>query len=99
MKTPIKLVTLLAGASIALAGCSSGAGTPAAAPSSSADSGTFPVTVGTVTLAAKPTHIVSMSPSATDMLFSIGAGAQVVAVDKNSTYFGATPPATPPPAD
>ena len=44
----------------------------------------FPVTVGDVTLSQKPTHIVSLSPTATDMLFAIGAGTQVVATDKNS---------------
>ncbi len=46
----------------------------------------FPVTVGSVTLAAKPTHIVSLSPTATETLFAIDAGAQVVAVDDNSTF-------------
>jgi iron complex transport system substrate-binding protein len=33
------------------------------------------------------------------MLFTIGAGSQVIAVDKNSDYFGANPPAATPPAD
>jgi iron complex transport system substrate-binding protein len=33
-----------------------------------------------------PDHIVSMSPTATEMLFAIGAGDQVVAVDSYSTY-------------
>jgi iron complex transport system substrate-binding protein len=99
MKTPIKLAALLVGASIALTGCASGGAKPAAAPSSTADSGTFPVTAGGVTLATKPTHIVSLSPTATDVLFSIGAGSQVVAVDKNSKYFGTPAPATAPLAD
>jgi iron complex transport system substrate-binding protein len=51
---------------------------------------TFPVTVSTpsgpVTIAEKPTKIVSLSPTATEMLFAIGAGPQVVAVDEQSTY-------------
>ena len=51
------------------------------------------------TVAAKPTHIISLSPTATDMLFSIGAGPQVIAVDKNSDYFGAQAPAQTPPAN
>jgi iron complex transport system substrate-binding protein len=33
-----------------------------------------------------PDHIVSMSPTATEMLFAIGAGDQVVAVDDNSDF-------------
>jgi iron complex transport system substrate-binding protein len=50
----------------------------------------FPVTIATasgkVTLAAKPTRIVSLSPTATEDLFAIGAGKQVVAVDNQSNY-------------
>ena len=34
----------------------------------------------------QPERIVSMSPTATEMLFAIGAGGQVVAVDSNSNY-------------
>jgi cobalamin transport system substrate-binding protein len=36
--------------------------------------------------ATKPSRIVSLSPTATEMLFSIGAGRQVVAVDDQSNY-------------
>ena len=36
--------------------------------------------------AERPQRIVSMSPTATEMLFAIGAGGQVVAVDSNSNY-------------
>ena len=50
----------------------------------------FPVTVaaanGKVTIAARPARIVSLSPTATEDLFAIGAGAQVVAVDDQSNY-------------
>ena len=38
------------------------------------------------TLAARPTRIVSLSPTATEMLFAMGAGPQVVAVDDQSNY-------------
>src|SRR5476649_558869 len=50
----------------------------------------FPATIkvanGSVTLAAQPTRIVSLSPTATEDLFAIGAGSQVVAVDSDSDY-------------
>lgn len=54
------------------------------------DEAAFPVTVeaanGAVRIASRPRRIVSMSPTATEMLFAIGAGDQVVAVDSNSTF-------------
>jgi iron complex transport system substrate-binding protein len=60
----------------------------AAAPSSEAAD--FPVTLtadnGEVTLEEQPEAIVSMSPSATEMLFAVGAGDQVEAVDSNSNF-------------
>jgi iron complex transport system substrate-binding protein len=46
----------------------------------------FPVTVGDLTLDAQPVRVVSLSPSATEMLYAIGAGSQVVAVDDYSNY-------------
>jgi iron complex transport system substrate-binding protein len=55
----------------------------------------FPVTIhaanGTVTVRTKPTAIVSLSPTATEMLYAIGAGQQVRAVDNFSDYPKATP--------
>ncbi len=57
----------------------------------------FPVGIaqpdGVVTVKAKPIRIVSLSPTATEMLFSIGAGPQVIAVDEFSNY-PANAPAT-----
>ncbi len=75
-------------------GAATGSGTETSAISSSASTpspaGTFPVTVtasnGEVTVAAKPTAIASLSPTATEMLYAIGAGDQVKVVDKNSDY-------------
>ncbi len=53
-------------------------------------SAAFPVTIttpsGKVTVAKKPRRIVSLSPTATETLFAIGAGKQVVAVDDQSDY-------------
>ena len=46
----------------------------------------YPVTVGDLTLEAQPTRIISLSPSATEMLYAIGAGSQVVAVDEYSDF-------------
>ena len=50
----------------------------------------FPVTVepanGRVRIAARPQRIVSLSTVATEILFAIGAGGQVVAVDRSSDY-------------
>ena len=55
----------------------------------------FPVDVesanGTVTIEAEPERIVSLSPTATEMLYAIGAGDQVVAVDDFSNYPKGTP--------
>ena len=52
--------------------------------------GSFPVTVeaanGPVQIAERPERIVSLSPTATEMLFAIEAGAQVVAVDDQSNF-------------
>jgi cobalamin transport system substrate-binding protein len=75
---------LLAGAvtvALALLASTSGA---TARPSS------FPVTVvasnGKVTVRKQPRRIVSLSPSATETLFAVGAGSQVVAVDDQSDF-------------
>lgn len=50
----------------------------------------FPVAVATrygrVRVARRPRRIVSLSPTATEMLFAIGAGHEVVAVDNDSDY-------------
>ena len=47
---------------------------------------TYPVTVGDLTLDAQPMRIISLSPTSTEMLYAIGAGAQVIAVDEYSNY-------------
>jgi len=58
----------------------------------------FPVTItaknGTVTVARVPRRIVSLSATATESLFAIGAGSQVVAVDDQSDYPRSAPKTT-----
>ena len=58
--------------------------------STSSTTAAFPVTVtgtnGDVTIDARPQRIVSLSPTATEDLFAIGAGDQVIAVDDQSSY-------------
>jgi cobalamin transport system substrate-binding protein len=79
----LRLVVALPAVAAALVLAVSGAGA-----SPRADG--FPVTVtaanGKVTIAKRPVRIVSLSPTATETLFAIGAGRQVVAVDNQSDY-------------
>jgi iron complex transport system substrate-binding protein len=67
-----------------------GSSTHASSSASGARSAGFPLKIktalGTVTIAHRPRRIVSLSPSATEDLFAVGAGSQVVAVDSDSTY-------------
>jgi iron complex transport system substrate-binding protein len=83
-----------------VAGCSSSSSSSATASSSPTSStgaaaAVFPVTVtpsnGKVTIKAEPQHIVSLSPTATEDLYAVGAGKQVVAVDSDSDYPSGVP--------
>ena len=83
-------------------GAASGQPTSSAAPTSAGPSTSvgptapasvstaFPVTVqaanGPVVIKALPVAVISLSPTATEVLFAIGAGKQVVAVDDQSSY-------------
>ena len=61
-----------------------------AAADTPSDAASYPVTVGTgknaVEIESQPEKIVSLSPTATEMLFAIGAGDQVTAADQYSNY-------------
>ncbi|OJF15266.1 ABC transporter substrate-binding protein [Couchioplanes caeruleus] len=70
-----------------LGGCGGGGDAGGnAQPAASASGAAFPVTAGGVTLDKRPERIVSLAPTATEMLFAIDAGKQVTAVDDQSTY-------------
>jgi iron complex transport system substrate-binding protein len=94
-------IALAAVTAVALAGCASAANTtastassPATSPAAAAGS-SFPVTLtaanGPVTIKAKPVRIISLAPTATEDLYAVGAGPQVVAVDQDSDYPAAAP--------
>jgi iron complex transport system substrate-binding protein len=88
--SPAVLLALLTALLLALTACGSSDADEDTAASSSEEAADYPVTVtaanGEVTVEERPEAIVSMSPSATEMLFAIGAGDQVEAVDDNSNY-------------
>lgn len=81
---------------VVVAACSSGAGSSDVESSTSTQPPTtvlatgFPVTIdtpqGPVTIEARPERIVSISPTSTEVLYAVGAGDQVVAVDSLSNY-------------
>ncbi len=83
-KLAAALTAVVAAAALAAA-CAGARSTTAAAPKQP-----FPVTVtaanGKVTIRHRPVRIVSLSPTATEDLFAIGAGRQVIAVDDQSNY-------------
>ncbi len=87
VRRSVLLVSFLAAFAVA---CASTSTSSVPAGSSPGATSAFPTTIdaanGKVTLDAMPTRIVSMSPTATEMLFAIGAGDQVVAADSYSNY-------------
>jgi iron complex transport system substrate-binding protein len=79
----VRWVTLLVTLALIAGGCSE-------PPSTSQSGESFPVTIeagnNPVRVPRRPERIVSLSPTATEILFAIGAGPQVVAVDEASSY-------------
>jgi iron complex transport system substrate-binding protein len=88
------LTAVLLALLLSLTACAGSSADDAAA-ETSAEEGDWPVTVtgdnGDLTLDEQPETIVSMSASATEMLYAIGAGDQVKAVDNTSNYPEGTP--------
>ena len=82
-------LTVTAAACSGTTQASNSGATSGASPAASAGQA-FPVSIaaanGTVKVASRPTAIVSLSPTATEMLYAIGAGSQVKAVDSLSDY-------------
>jgi iron complex transport system substrate-binding protein len=90
-RAPSRTAALLLPLSLVLGACGGGsAADDDAGAASPAGSEAFPVTVtgdtGELTLEQQPEAIVSLSATATETLFAIGAGPQVEAVDSTSTY-------------
>jgi ABC-type Fe3+-hydroxamate transport system substrate-binding protein len=84
-KLAVALLAASAAAATVTAACGGARSTSAAAAHQPS-----PVTVaaanGEVTISQRPRRIVSLSPTATEDLFAIGAGRQVIAVDDQSNY-------------
>jgi iron complex transport system substrate-binding protein len=83
-------VTIMITATLAAScGASPGPG-GTSAQAASASNARFPVTIdaanGVVRVASKPDKVISLSPTGTEMLYAIGAGAQVSAVGQYSDY-------------
>ncbi|HYI45670.1 MAG TPA: ABC transporter substrate-binding protein [Actinomycetota bacterium] len=84
-----RIAALCFAATLVLSSCGGGTA-PQTKAAPAAEQGSFPVTIdaanGPVQLEKRPERIVSLSPTATEMLFAVGAGDQVVAVDDQSDY-------------
>jgi cobalamin transport system substrate-binding protein len=89
-RIPRLLAATLAVLALVAAACGSSGSSKTGAEAKTSASASFPLTVraanGAVAVPKKPTRIVSLSPTATEMLFAVGAGKQVVAVDDTSNY-------------
>jgi iron complex transport system substrate-binding protein len=93
MRVLSRRLPALAAAAVLAAACaacgSSQATSSPASPAASAGA-SFPTTVtaanGPVRIASRPAAILSLSPTSTEMLYAIGAGSQVKAVDSDSDY-------------
>jgi iron complex transport system substrate-binding protein len=87
-----RLAALAAAVALALSAAACGSSTSSTSASGAATAGgaSFPATIttanGVVHVKSRPTAIMSLSPTATEMLYAIGAGSQVKAVDSDSDY-------------
>jgi iron complex transport system substrate-binding protein len=85
-----KIHVVVAVGALLLTACGQTTATSTESASPSAAAASFPVTIennGTsVTITEQPDAIISLSPTATEILFAIGAGSQVIAVDDQSNF-------------
>ena len=84
------LLALLLALTLVMAACG-GEKEPAASPEPTAPATDFPLTVTrsdgrNLTIAEAPQRIASLSPAATEVLYAVGAGPQIVATDLQSDY-------------
>jgi iron complex transport system substrate-binding protein len=93
MNVRLAVGVLAVAAQVLLAGCassSSSGSSPGTGSGTSPSASAYPVTVkagnGAVTIKARPARIISLAPTATEDLYAVGAGHQVVAVDADSDY-------------
>jgi iron complex transport system substrate-binding protein len=91
MRVLSRRLPALAAATVLAAACAACGGSQPATPTASpAAGGSFPATVsaanGAVHIGSRPKAIISLSPTSTEMLYAIGAGSQVKAVDNDSDY-------------
>ncbi len=85
-----KIHVVVAVSALLLTACGQSTATSTESASPAAAAASFPVTIennGTsVTITEQPDAIISLSPTATEILFAIGAGSQVIAVDDQSNF-------------
>lgn len=98
LRSSLLVAGTIAAAFVAFVSGASGSGSLQQTVARPTAAGDFPVTIttpaGKVTIAKKPRRIVSLSPTATESLFAIGAGSQVIAVDDQSDYPKSAPRTT-----
>jgi cobalamin transport system substrate-binding protein len=91
MNVRLAVGVLAVAAPVLLSGCaSSSSSSTGSGTSANASAHLYPVTLkagnGAVTIKARPARVISLAPTATEDLYAVGAGGQVVAVDADSDY-------------
>ena len=85
-----KIHVVVAVSALLLTACDQSNSNTASSPEPTTASASFPVTIdnngAAITLTEQPDAIISLSPSATEILFAIDAGDQVIAVDDQSNF-------------
>ncbi len=87
----MRILRLLAASALLLVSCAAPLSAPSPAPATPASTGHYPLTVHddrgkALTLTHAPRRIVSLAPSATEIVFALGMGDRLVAVDDFSDF-------------